>query len=578
MKTLLALLVLASLPLSLAASTVRVPLDQPDLPTAITAAADGDTILVAASHVTVGGLTIPGRPLTILGGWNDDFTGPAGKSPISAAGDDASLVIAAPTSGSPTVADFAIAPGAGRALSQPLAGRYGGGVLVLAGAPELRDLTIDGADIGSGSEVGCGGAVALIDSDATVSDAVLTQNRATWGGAVFVQGGAPTLSDLTITDSTCNPDGGGEEAQGAGVLVRASDATLIRCEIRGGRGAVRGGGLCWLGARGRELTLVDCAFIDNWMDQDGGGVYGEDGAITMTGGWLVENRPAPAATFASGGGAYLTGVRATITGLVVHDNAAAAGGGITVNEGPEVTVADCIFLANVADLFGAALNYQRNDAGEITGNTMAGNQNPTDAGVLHLVGCSPPLARNLVSFNGGGGIGGVNANPSASCNDVFGNGGAGWIDLDDPTGSDGNIALDPLFCDLEAGDPSLDAASPCLDAEGCGRIGAVGEGCGGETAVGDLPAVVSLSAFPNPANPAVTIRFTLAEAGPVRLVVHDVRGRLVRELIAGARGVGDHHVRFDGRDHAGRDLASGVYVYRLDAAGQVRCGRLTLLR
>ncbi len=115
----LALTVLGTVAVTAPATTLRVPLDEPDLPAAITVAADGDTIAVAASHVTTGGLTVPGRSLVILGGWNDAFTTVVGSSEITAAADGASLAVAPPGTGSPTIADFVIAPGPGQTRNQP---------------------------------------------------------------------------------------------------------------------------------------------------------------------------------------------------------------------------------------------------------------------------------------------------------------------------------------------------------------------------------------------------------------------------------------------------------------------------
>jgi len=44
-----------------------------------------------------------------------------------------------------------------------------------------------------------------------------------------------------------------------------------------------------------------------------------------------------------------------------------------------------------------------------------------------------------------------------------------------------DLSVDPLFCGVDGGDVSLDAASPLLSVSGCGQIGALGVGCG-ETA------------------------------------------------------------------------------------------------
>lgn len=562
-----------------AAATLRVPLDQTDLATAVAAAAEGDTILLAASHVVAGGTVLPGRALVILGGWDDTFSSRVGRTAVAAGDDDSSLRLEAPGSGSLELAGFTIAAGSGQARTAPLPGRYGGGLLVEGGAPVLSDLAITGGNLG-GSGLGCGGALALIDTDAVVTGSTFAANTATWGGAIFVQGGAPLLADLTVADNACGPDAAGELAQGAGILLRQSSATLERCVVRGGRDAVNGGGVAWLGSRGLTLTLIDCEVTDNTMARDGGGLYADGGTVVVSGGLLAGNAPAPGAEFTSGGGAYLTGARASLIGAVFEDNRAAAGGGVTVNTGAEVDVLDCVFLGNQADQFGAGLNYQSNEEGVVAGNTLAANQNPDGAGVLNLVNTSPTLARNLVAFNQGDGVRVSGGSVQPACNDVWGNSGAAWNGLADPTGQDGNLAADPLFCGLAAGDLTLRDDSPCLSPTGCdGRIGALGEGC----AVGvsaPLPRLaVRAIAFPNPANPAVTIRCTLPRDDRLQVTLHDVRGRLVRRLADRDVPAGTHDLRWDGRDDQGRALASGAYTYRLAGHdGVLASGRVVLLR
>jgi outer membrane protein assembly factor BamB/predicted phosphodiesterase len=69
-----------------------------------------------------------------------------------------------------------------------------------------------------------------------------------------------------------------------------------------------------------------------------------------------------------------------------------------------------------------------------------------------------------------------------------------------------------------------------------------------------------------------------AVAVETRLDVIDVGGRRVRTLLRGPQSPGRHAVRWDGRDHAGRDVASGVYFLRLAAGAQVATARLTLVR
>ena len=72
-------------------------------------------------------------------------------------------------------------------------------------------------------------------------------------------------------------------------------------------------------------------------------------------------------------------------------------------------------------------------------------------------------------------------------------------------------------------------------------------------------------AFPNPFNPATTIEYSLPEASDVHLSIFDVTGARVTTLETGdRRSGGTHRSRWDGRDASGKDVASGVYFYRLD--------------
>ncbi len=94
-----------------------------------------------------------------------------------------------------------------------------------------------------------------------------------------------------------------------------------------------------------------------------------------------------------------------------------------------------------------------------------------------------------------------------------------------------------------------------------------------------VPAVTRLiGAVPNPFNPQTRVVFELDRRGPVRLDVFDVRGSRVRRLLDEDLPAGRHDVRWDGRDDAGRALASGSYVCRLGAGDAVHQVKMTLVR
>jgi hypothetical protein len=87
------------------------------------------------------------------------------------------------------------------------------------------------------------------------------------------------------------------------------------------------------------------------------------------------------------------------------------------------------------------------------------------------------------------------------------------------------------------------------------------------------PAIIALGAYPNPFNPATTITFELAAAAAVRLDIYDTRGRLVATPLQEQRASGTHAITW-----RPEGLASGVYMYRLTAGGDVKTGSVVLAR
>jgi hypothetical protein len=83
---------------------------------------------------------------------------------------------------------------------------------------------------------------------------------------------------------------------------------------------------------------------------------------------------------------------------------------------------------------------------------------------------------------------------------------------------------------------------------------------------------------PNPFNPTTRIAFELARPGRARLAVYDVAGRLVRVLVDGEQPAGEQAATWDGRNTAGAEQASGVYIYRLTTSDFERSRRMTLIR
>ena len=88
---------------------------------------------------------------------------------------------------------------------------------------------------------------------------------------------------------------------------------------------------------------------------------------------------------------------------------------------------------------------------------------------------------------------------------------------------------------------------------------------------------LGLQVRPNPLNPKAEIRFTLAQAGHVRIALYDLRGRLVKTILDDQRSAGDHVLTWEGTSERGR-VASGVYFLKVQATQGEEVQRVTVLK
>ncbi len=85
--------------------------------------------------------------------------------------------------------------------------------------------------------------------------------------------------------------------------------------------------------------------------------------------------------------------------------------------------------------------------------------------------------------------------------------------------------------------------------------------------------------YPNPFHAETRIAYELPRQARVTLRIYDVSGRRVRELLdSRSQDQGPQAVPWDGRDEAGRAVASGVYLCRLMGSGKDLTGKMVLLR
>ncbi|MCB9514784.1 MAG: T9SS type A sorting domain-containing protein [Candidatus Latescibacteria bacterium] len=367
--------------------------------------------------------------------------------------------------------------------------------------------------------------------------------------AIRIFGGSPSLSNLVFencgTTGFVDSFGGAINCQ-AGSPVLAGVRFVENHTLSGGAFANSGGSpvffgcsfesnWAWYGGAvhlgGGSPSFIACDFIDNevrtdysWEDQSYVDAYG--GAVYITGNSTV------APTFSQC--------------RFIHNQALDA-----VQHGTEAIGGACYTRGGCTPTF--------------TGCTMVDNSADTRGGaVLATDEAQPTFSSTIIAFTSEGGglvVEGVTAGVTLACCDVYGNNGGDYVGMDDPTGQDGNISANPLFCDPDAREYTLAAGSPCLPAgNDCGvQIGAYGEGCAWPTAVEDAPAQagggVALDCHPNPFNPTTVFSFEVPAPARVSLTVYDVTGRHVQSLVHTDLPAGQHAVDFDGSG-----LGSGVYL------------------
>jgi len=95
-----------------------------------------------------------------------------------------------------------------------------------------------------------------------------------------------------------------------------------------------------------------------------------------------------------------------------------------------------------------------------------------------------------------------------------------------------------------------------------------------------IPEIVrfNLVNFPNPFNPSTTIQFTIGNVDNVRLNVYNVRGQLVKTLINDVKEAGNHAVVWNGDDHSGNSVSSGIYFYRMETSAGSEVRRMVLMK
>lgn len=429
--------------------------DFPDLRSAVSAAVDGDTILLGEGTFTGAGnrgLLVDGKDLTI-----GSLSG-AGATEIDCEQADRALLV---TGG------FVIVSGITFRNGDPAG--PGGAVRALGAALTFTDCAFsDNAGTGDVFDAGGGGAIHVTGGRLGVTRCAFTANRASSehgiGGAIAVLGGA----NVTITGSSFDGNGTGTgQYAGGGAIVAWDGGDVAVEESTFADNASVAGAAVFLYAR--RVRVAGCGFRRNAGIYAAGAISNE--IVDFTG-CTFEDNPCTALaihteavvtdgaflrneTDQDGGAILVSGTHATITGSTFAGNRAAfTGGAAAIAGGPPTEFDRCTFVDNRA----------------------------ASGGSVHARFAPVTLKRCILSGGSGGAVVCASGGRIAMrCCDVFGNEGGDYVGcLAGRNGTDRNSGADPRFCDPEGGDYALQEGSPYGEpgVPGCGRIGAHPVACG----------------------------------------------------------------------------------------------------
>ncbi len=84
--------------------------------------------------------------------------------------------------------------------------------------------------------------------------------------------------------------------------------------------------------------------------------------------------------------------------------------------------------------------------------------------------------------------------------------------------------------------------------------------------------------YPNPFNPSTEIEFEIRRNGWVNLEIYNILGQKVRQLLTDHLEKGHHRITWDGKDDNGKDVANGIYFYRIQTGDFTATKKMILLK
>lgn len=458
-------------------------------------AAAGDSILVSVAgspYIHTAFMTLV-NGVVYRGGYGPEFEGPNTtlyetvielQAPVGVLD---SVIETGPADASTVFAGFGITGG--------VSSFSGGGIFCSAGSA----VTIRNCRIFRNFAGGIGGGITITgNSSAQIFNCDLEDNVAGLrGGGIAIAANSPSARVEFCRITSCSTATGGQTDGGGGGVFCASPIFFLRCEVRNCWSGYRGGGLL---ARSADMKCHANQFFGNVAQADGGGAYhehadgehvsssfescvavtGEGGGLAFEGGtWLVSGcYVRDCASPTRGGGLYFhQPIGADLRFTEIVRNTSAQGGGVGIvgtlfRSLLSVRVASCTLALNAATggseaAGGIQIFPEGNYLDEILDCIIA--EQTSGTGIACEGAENMPNIRYCCVWN----------RDTVNVEDEYGR------DCDDRTGINGNLRVDPVFCDLGETPPQVGVAnfSPTRG------VGSTGGDLGAHPGTSDCPFV-----------------------------------------------------------------------------------------
>jgi parallel beta-helix repeat protein len=417
----------------------------------------------------------------------------------------------------------------------------------------------------------------------------------------------------TITFTPQNPETGWHGIRFMSTPQTNDTAKIIYCKLQYGKANtgndydISGGAIFVLNFS--KLIISNCLLHHNSCGssgQPGGGAIclWNSSSIICSNTLLNNNAPASGV---GGGIICWQNANASISNNLISNNTAGNGGaGIYIGSSNPIVINNIITKNHSYDEGGGIrCNYSSRPL--IINNTIVNNQ-ASSGGGIHCDGNSDPILINTILYGNTANTGNQayladsGSDPNFLFCDIkggkdhFKGAGAG---VNYSGVYEHNIDSDPLFMSAEADDFHLSDSSFCIgggndsvqvgtkwyqappfDFEGNSRpnpksskpdIGALENILGNpvtgiQNGLNQMPNQFHLyQNYPNPFNPQTRIKYELPHSGKVVLKVYNIVGEEICTLVDEVKPAGSFEVLWDGRDNTGYLVASGVYLYRIEA-------------